>query len=137
MRSAYISAYLFVLFSACNGAATNIDNSPIRLIPIPYPGTILLRDPDVVRELGLSGMQAGEAASSLDKVEQDLFRLRDVLFEKRQEKVVGLIGVLNRDLGRIFNVRQRQRYYQLLWQSMKLYAFQEAEMVMRLKLSRQ
>ena len=103
-------------------------------IPIPFPMTVILRNATVQHELELDAKQINEIDTLLDKVELPLFQLRDIPQEQRNLKAANLINNLKNNLKIILNKKQIDRLYNLTWQLMGITAFEDTELVNKLKL---
>jgi len=106
-----------------------------RVIPIPHPITSLLRSARIHRELNLTPEIITQIEQAADKVDQPLWRLRDLPPDKCNEQARNLIEQLKRRLSQSLTVRQMNRLNQIVWQAQGIEAILEPELAARLGLS--
>lgn len=86
-------------------------------LPLPHPKTILLRSPEVHRELKLDNTQQQAIAAMLAPIEHALWKLRDQDQEGRLARAIPLLKQLDERLAAILSDEQRLRFHQVLRQS--------------------
>ncbi len=121
--------------SANEATASEAPSAAQRFIPIPHPATMLLRSPSVHRELHLESHQLPYLENVLDEIELRLWQLRDESPEKRNKNARPLLETLPQKLASILTAPQQNRYQQLVWQALGIYAYGEPELQRRLQLS--
>ena len=133
MQSIFAIFWLFSIHMTTSTA--QILPYPDTIIPIPHPITSLLRSKTVHRELGLSAAQINEVENVISESDLPLWRLRDLLPQKRNEEAAPLINQLNNKLARILSDRQLERLNQLVWQAKGIDVILEPQVGLRLNLS--
>lgn len=78
---------------------------------------MVLRSPEVRRELTFNGTQTAVVNAMLGDVERALWQLRDDASETRNEKALALLEPLNKTLGSVLSPFQMQRYQEILFQA--------------------
>jgi hypothetical protein len=129
-----------VLFAAglsvLAGPAAAQDSQP----PAPAPEwpsqlVMLVRDPAVQAELGLSAEQSQQVAAAVDAVDRELWVLRDQSAEQGGPALARLVSQLAGQLKPILEARQRQRLDQLLIQARGVAGLVQPSVAKRLGLS--
>ena len=104
-------------------------------VPIPHPLTMLLRDPQVHRDLALQPAQVAAVVAAVEEAELPLWRLRDLPPEKRREPAGKLLDRLRAELSGVLSPQQRERLNQITLQARGLPAIVESAVAAQLKLS--
>mgnify|MGYP001826503024 CR=1 FL=1 len=124
------------VFNAGRAAAETAESSTPPL-PLPHPKTILLRSPEIHRELKLDEAQLQAIASMMGPIEHGLWMLRDQPPEVRSDGAPPLLDQLDQQLAEILTNEQKTRFQQILRQSHGLDSMRLPDVVEELELSQQ
>jgi peroxiredoxin len=130
-----ITAFILTAFSGLWAHPAHAQGTATRLVPIPNPATMVLRSPEVWRELALSGSQTAAVNSQLGEVERALWQLRDDAPEMRNQKALALLAPLKGMLDSVLSPFQMQRYQEILFQAQGVGILLDPQIVQRLSLT--
>jgi peroxiredoxin len=132
-----ISRTVFILagFSGLWAFPVDAQRAKFLLVPIPNPSTMVLRSPEVLRELAVSGTQAAAVNSLLGDVERALWQLRDDAPDTRNQKALALLEPLIETLGSVLSPLQMQRYQEIVFQAQGVGALSDPQIARSLSLT--
>ena len=130
-----ITVLILTGFAGLWGYPVHAQSTTTLLVSIPNPATMVLRSPDVVRALGLSGTQAAAVNSMLGDVERALWQLRHDAADTRNQKALTLLEPLKETLGLVLSPFQMQRYQEILLQAQGVGVLADPRIAQRLNLT--